>query len=76
MNKWEHKFLVFDAENGPKNVIDNLNTYYDIELKLDRLKILKKKSKKFSFKKIDIVLIFIEIKSIYCFNWPKIHLNL
>ena len=34
--------------------IDNLNTYYDIELKLDRLKILKKKSKKFLFKKIDI----------------------
>jgi len=26
MNKWEHKFLVFDAANGPKNVIDNLNT--------------------------------------------------
>jgi len=26
MNKWEHKFLVFDAVNGPKSVIDNLNT--------------------------------------------------
>tara|TARA_B100000287_G_scaffold420787_1_gene460636 strand:- start:487 stop:723 length:237 start_codon:yes stop_codon:yes gene_type:complete len=26
MDKWEHKFTVFDAANGPKNVIDNLNT--------------------------------------------------
>ena len=24
--KWEYKYLVFDAVNGPKNVIDNLNT--------------------------------------------------
>ena len=33
--------------------IDNLNTYYDLKLKEDRLKILKEK-KYFKFKKIDI----------------------
>ena len=33
--------------------IDNVNTYYDIKLKHDRLKILKKK-KNFTFYKIDI----------------------
>jgi UDP-glucuronate 4-epimerase len=33
--------------------IDNLNAYYDVDLKLSRLKILKK-NKKFFFKKIDI----------------------
>jgi UDP-glucuronate 4-epimerase len=34
--------------------IDNLNTYYDKKLKFDRLNILKKSGKKFSFFKIDI----------------------
>ena len=34
--------------------IDNLNTYYDVELKKDRLKNIKKFNKKFIFKKIDI----------------------
>ena len=34
--------------------VDNLNTYYDTKLKLDRLKILKRKTKNFSFKKVDI----------------------
>jgi len=34
--------------------IDNLNTYYDITLKKNRLKLLKKKSNKFKFYKIDI----------------------
>ena len=34
--------------------IDNLNKYYDIRLKLDRLNILQNISKKFLFKKIDI----------------------
>ena len=35
--------------------IDNLNTYYDVNLKKDRLKILKDKfSDKFCFKKVDI----------------------
>ena len=33
--------------------IDNLNRYYDIKLKTDRIKQLKK-YKKFTFKKIDI----------------------
>lgn len=33
--------------------IDNLNTYYDVELKKDRLKLLKKYSK-FNFSKVDI----------------------
>ena len=33
--------------------IDNLNDYYDVELKQSRLKNLKK-NKKFSFKKLDI----------------------
>jgi len=33
--------------------IDNINNYYDVKLKKDRLKILLKK-KKFKFKKIDI----------------------
>ncbi len=33
--------------------VDNLNNYYDVKLKLSRLKILKK-YKKFNFKKIDI----------------------
>ena len=35
--------------------IDNLNSYYDIKLKKDRLKILKKKSNNFLFKKIDLI---------------------
>ncbi len=35
--------------------IDNLNTYYDIDLKLNRLKILKKNTKNFIFKKIDLL---------------------
>ena len=34
--------------------IDNLNDYYDKKLKHDRLKILKRSSKEFKFKKIDI----------------------
>ena len=34
--------------------IDNLNNYYSVKLKKDRLKILKKFKKKFIFKKIDI----------------------
>jgi len=34
--------------------IDNLNSYYDVKLKKDRLKIIKKFNKKFIFKKIDI----------------------
>ena len=33
--------------------IDNLNNYYDVKIKKDRLKILKK-SKNFKFKKLDI----------------------
>ncbi len=33
--------------------IDNLNNYYDVKLKIDRLKILKK-NKNFNYKKIDI----------------------
>jgi len=35
--------------------IDNLNTYYDIGLKKSRLKILKKNSNNFKFKKIDLL---------------------
>ena len=31
--------------------IDNLNSYYDVKLKKDRLKIIKKFNKKFIFKK-------------------------
>ena len=34
--------------------LDNLNNYYDTELKKDRLKILKKNKKNFNFHKIDI----------------------
>ena len=34
--------------------IDNINNYYDIELKKSRIKELKKKFKEFKFKKIDI----------------------
>jgi len=34
--------------------IDNLNTYYDVELKKSRLKLLKKNKKKFVFYKTDI----------------------
>ena len=34
--------------------IDNLNNYYSVKLKKDRLKILKKFKKRFVFKKIDI----------------------
>lgn len=30
MVKWENKYMVFDAANGPKNVIDNLNTEGEI----------------------------------------------
>ncbi len=35
--------------------IDNLNNYYDIDLKINRLNILKKNTKNFIFKKIDLV---------------------
>lgn len=34
--------------------IDNLNSYYDLKIKKDRLKIMNKKSSNFHFKKIDI----------------------
>ena len=34
--------------------IDNLNNYYDVNLKKDRIKNLKKYNKKFTFKKIDL----------------------
>ena len=34
--------------------IDNLNKYYDVKLKNNRINILKKKSNKFTFKKLDI----------------------
>ena len=34
--------------------IDNIDTYYDVKLKLKRLSILKK-NKKFFFKKIDLI---------------------
>tara|TARA_B100000902_G_scaffold398467_1_gene465338 strand:+ start:1373 stop:2380 length:1008 start_codon:yes stop_codon:yes gene_type:complete len=34
--------------------IDSINNYYGTKIKLDRLKILKKNSKKFFFKKVDI----------------------
>ena len=34
--------------------IDNLNEYYDKSLKLERLKILLKSNKNFTFEKIDI----------------------
>ena len=34
--------------------IDSINSYYDIKIKLDRLKILKTYEKKFAFKKINI----------------------
>ena len=34
--------------------IDSINNYYGTKIKLDRLKILKKNSKKFIFKKVDI----------------------
>jgi UDP-glucuronate 4-epimerase len=54
--------------------IDNLNDYYDINLKKERLSILKKKNK-FFFKKIDITdkkKLFLYIKKIK----PKIIINL
>ena len=34
--------------------IDNINDYYDVQLKKDRLKNLKKTSSNFQFRKIDI----------------------
>ena len=34
--------------------IDNLNKYYDVKLKNNRINILKKKSNKFTFKKLTI----------------------
>ena len=43
--------------NNPKYIIfgiDNINDYYDVQLKKDRLKNLKISSNKFKFKKIDI----------------------
>ena len=43
------------CENSKYNIIgiDNLNSYYDVNLKKNRLKILKK-NKNFTFKKIDL----------------------
>ncbi len=48
-----HTCSRFLDENYEVVGIDNLNSYYDIELKKDRLKLLKKRSN-FKFKKIDI----------------------
>jgi hypothetical protein len=55
-NKQPSKIIIFPHSINKKNKIfgiDNLNPYYDVKLKKDRLKILKEK-KNFSFLKLDI----------------------
>ena len=52
-----HLCLSILKENDKKiNIVgfDNLNSYYDVNLKIQRLKELKKFSKNFTFYKIDI----------------------
>ncbi len=44
--------------------LDNINSYYDIKLKKNRIKILKKKNKNFFFKKVDITE-YIKLKNIF-----------
>ena len=54
--------------------IDNLNSYYDTKLKLDRLDLLLK-SKNFTFKKIDICN-FDELYNVFKYFRPSITINL
>ena len=44
--------------------LDNINSYYNVKLKKNRIKILKKKNKNFFFKKVDITE-HIKLKNIF-----------
>jgi len=49
-----HVCKIFLENNYTVFGVDNLNNYYDVNLKINRVKFLKSKFKKFKFLKIDI----------------------